>query len=53
MVISSQNQSVARPTLGFRIRQDTLDHLEPMEQAWARRLISRGEWHLVPSEEVI
>lgn len=37
---------------GFRIRQDVLDHLGPMERVWAQRLIEERIWHLVPATEV-
>lgn len=51
MMISAIDKPIPRRTPGYRIRQDTLDHLDPMERAWARRLIARGEWQLIPDEE--
>lgn len=37
---------------GFRIQQDTLDHLGPLERAWAKKLIAEGTWRLVLNNEV-
>lgn len=41
----------ARIIPGFCIRQDTLDHLDPFERVWARKLITDGIWRLVPDGE--
>jgi len=51
LLVSASNNSTARVIRGFRIRQDTIAHLGPMEQVWARRLISQGVWRLVPDDE--
>jgi hypothetical protein len=51
VLVSPAHNPSARVIPGFRIRQDTIAHLGPMEQVWARRLISQGVWRLVPDDE--
>ena len=52
MLDSPSHNPTARIIPGFRIHADTLDHLQPMERVWAKKLIAEGTWIFVPDDEV-
>ena len=53
MLDSPSHNPTARIIPGFRIHADTLDHLQPMERVWAKKLIAEGTWVLIPGHQVV